>query len=344
MAVTMIAASPGSLGPVELRDLHILHWRGDHVAVPNSSTPSGDVPNFQIDTCQRRVTILASAADRESLRERLPSDGELQSFEGIEAYAFLLRFACGLESKLVGETEIFGQIKQAWREYAAAAGALRQQLDPLIQQLFQDTKEIRARFLSGLGSASYGSQVRRILGDCGRGGPTLLIGSGQLAQAVAPWVECSELWISNRTPKRALELATEVRERHPARPCKVPDGSAQAELLAWREARDVVLCVPADQERDGQRIAAWLAAQPRPGRIIHLGAGGSAEGQWAQVPGLTSLSALFEMLRTQLDQRQRHVQRARHACAEKALLRSLGGSANQAHGWEDLAAFAALSA
>src|SRR5271155_1564590 len=174
MAVTMIAACPGSLDSVEIRDLHILHWRGDHVAAPFCSTPPGEVANFQIDTCQRRVTILASAADREALRERLPSDGELQSFEGTEAYAFLLRFACGLESKLVGETEIFGQIKQAWRDYAAAASSLRQQLDPLIQQLFQDTKEIRARFLSGLGSASYGSQVRRGPGAFGGAGPAPL--------------------------------------------------------------------------------------------------------------------------------------------------------------------------
>jgi len=37
------------------------------------------------------------------------------------------------------------------------------------------------------------------------------------------------------------------------------------------------------------------------------------------------------------------VSRARRACAEKAVLRSLGPSATQAHGWEDLAAFATIS-
>ena len=40
-----------------------------------------------------------------------------------------------------------------------------------MQQLFQDAKEIRAQHLANLGSVSYGSQVRRLLGDQGNCGP-----------------------------------------------------------------------------------------------------------------------------------------------------------------------------
>ena len=256
---------------------------------------------------------------------------------------FLLRFACGLESRLVGETEIFGQIKESWREFAAVPGALSRELDSWVQRLFKDTKEVRAGQLSRLGSASYGSQVRRLLGGAATAGPTLLVGAGQLAQAVAPWLETCELLLWNRTPDRALELARLVQERNPQRVCQVLDGSAAAELQAWTRAGDVIMCVPADATRDAGRIAAWQARQPHGGRIVHLGLGESNHAHWTDVAGLTSLAALFDMLRTQSDQRGVQVARARRACAEKAVLRSLGPSATQAHGWEDLAAFATIS-
>ena len=68
-----------------------------------------------------------------------------------------------------------------------------------------------------------------------------------------------------------------------------------------------------------------------------------AQALWAGLPGLTSLDALFDMLKAHSDLRDRQVQRATRGCLEKAMLRTLGGNANQAHGWEDLAAFAALS-
>ena len=96
---------------------------------------------------------------------RFPADGALEHFAGTAAYAFLLRFACGLESKLVAETEIFGQIKQAWRDFSEASSGVARQLSPWMQLLFQDAKAIRAQYLANLGSASYGSQVRRLLGE-----------------------------------------------------------------------------------------------------------------------------------------------------------------------------------
>jgi hypothetical protein len=52
---------------------------------------------------------------------------------------------------------------------------------------------------------------------------------------------------------------------------------------------------------------------------------------------------LFEMLRVQTEQRSQQVARARRACGEKAVLRSLGNSATVPHGWEDLAAFATIA-
>jgi hypothetical protein len=55
-----------------------------------------------------------------------------------------------------------------------------------------------------------------------------------------------------------------------------------------------------------------------------------------------SLGALFEMLQAQSQQRRRQFERARRACQEKALLRSLGANSSHPHSWEDLAAFDSL--
>ena len=285
-------------------------------------------------------------------RLEFPADGAIETFEGVDAYAFLLRFACGLESKLVAETEIFGQIKQAWREFSECSPApsrpLARALSPWIQLLFQDAKAVRAQYLAKLGSASYGSQVRRLLGEDAKGGPTLLIGAGQLAQSVAPWLTGSQLWLWNRTSERAVELARELAKRDPARPVRViesggrSDGQSNEELAAWRAARNVIICVPADERMDRARVAAWHERSDRAGRVVHLGLPVDGAAPWNALPELVSLGALFEMLQAQSELRRRQIERARRACLEKALLRSLGANSSHPHSWEDLAAFHSL--
>lgn len=324
---------------MELRDLKVLNWRGARVTGAGALDTYSDLDIFPIDTCQRRVAVVNGSAMLALARREFPDDGALETFEGADAYSFLLRFAAGLESKLVAETEIFGQIKTAWRSFCDRGTPLACQLHPWIQLLFQDAKEIRSQHLAKLGSASYGSQARRLLGDEASGGPTLLVGAGQLAQSVAPWLPGSELWIWNRTRERAIELAREVAKRDPARPVRVIDSGSEAELAAWRFARNVVVCVPNDATGDAARVAAWGERLERGGRVIHLGLGVQGAAPWNELPELVSLGVLFEMLQAQSEQRRRQFERARRACQEKALLRSLSANSSHPHSWEDLAAF-----
>jgi hypothetical protein len=307
--------------------------------VPECSS-SSDL--FLIDTCQRRVAIVCGREARSIARQEFPADGAIEMFEGADAYAFMLRFACGLESKLVAETEIFGQIKQVWRQFSEHGSALARKLSPWIQLLFQDAKAVRAQYLAKLGSASYGSQVRRLLGEDAKGGPILLIGAGQLAQSVAPWLTGSELWLWNRTPERAAELSRELAKRDVMRPVRVMDGGHEAELAAWRSARNVILCVPPDANLDNARVAAWTGRADRAGRVVHLGLGADGSAPWNGLAELVSLGALFEMLQAQSELRRRQIERARRVCLEKALLRSLGANSSHPHSWEDLAAFHAF--
>jgi hypothetical protein len=328
---------------MDLRHLNVLQWRGVHLGSSTAAPMTGGGEDLLlIHTCQRRVAVLFGPAGLDAARAEFPADGALEHFEGTAAYAFLLRFCCGLESKLVAETEIFGQIKQAWREFSERGSPLGRQLSPWMQQLFQDAKEIRAQFLSHLGSVSYGSQVRRLLGEEADSGPTLLIGAGQLAQAVAPWLAGSELWLWNRTAARARELALELAKRQPARPVRVIEEGDAAELAAWRGARQVILCIPPELRADQARVDAWRVRHSLGGRIIHLGTGAEGVAPWKDLPEVVSLGALFDMLQAHSEVRRRQFERARAACLEKALLRGLGANSSHPHSWEDLAAFNAI--
>jgi Glutamyl-tRNAGlu reductase, N-terminal domain len=294
---------------------------------------------MHLNTCQRRVSIAASATAIDSTLDSMPSDGALQRLVGVDAYSFLLRLACGLESKMLAETQIFGQIKQAWQTYCKTHPSSGKQLSPVVQKLFQDTKDIRSRFLCNVGSSCYGSEVRRQLGATESAGPALLVGAGQLAQSVAPWIDCSELWICNRNSAAAHNLARQLRARYPERACRVLDNSLESEQSAWASASNIVVCVPVNSERDAVRVAAW-SARKAPGKLIHLGADARDVSSWSRLSGFTSLQEIFDRLQSQANQKQRQIQRASHACAEKALLLALSSHATHTHSWEDLAAFA----
>ncbi len=327
---------------MRLAELQVLHFEGAEGKPPPERLAQLRSEAWVIDTCQRTVVVTAGreSAARIMARGLLPAHS--QELSGTDAYAFLLSFACGLESRMAGETEVFGQIKASWREFCSPPSLLSRQLDHWVQHIYQDTKSIRAKHLSKLGSASYGSQVRRLLGTA-TGGPTLLLGAGQLALAVAPWLETGELLLWNRTADKAHELARRVRERHPQRSCRVLDDGSEAELEAWAQAGDVIVCVPPDPTRDAARIAAWRSRADRDGRIVHLGLGEVSGSAWDGVTGLVGLDSLYDMLRTQSDLRTLQLTRARRSCEEQALQCALGHGADSDHGWEDLAAFATIS-
>src|SRR5688572_32511029 len=99
-----------------------------------------------LGTCLREVRIAMRPA------RDLPSEAEADAagFErhaGAEAYRFLLQLACGLESEIAGETEILGQIKQAWRDYETSGAQDVVALRPWMQRLLQDAKEVRSEYV-----------------------------------------------------------------------------------------------------------------------------------------------------------------------------------------------------
>jgi len=299
-----------------------------------------------LGTCLREVRIAMRPA------RDLPSSAEadVAGFErhaGAEAYRFLLQLACGLESEIAGETEILGQIKQAWRDYESAGAPDAVALRPWMQRLLQDAKEIRSEYVVGLGSATYGSLVRRIFGGELRG-PTLLLGAGQLAETILPFLDTGEVLVWNRSRDRAQAMLARQRAAQTEGRVHLLDTTLEAEQAAWRRARDVILCIPADAQRDAERVRTWHHHSANDGRVLHLGIDGAVGTEWSSLPRLHTLRELFNLRDSQAAQRELLLARARRACRNKAQLARLddadgsrAGSSN--HGWEDLAVFQPFS-
>lgn len=299
-----------------------------------------------VGTCLREVRVGMQVPDDQPLEVEARAAGyELHT--GADAYLFLLQLACGLESEIAGETEILGQVKQSWREFEATGSDQARRLRPWIQRLLQDTKEVRSEHVVGLGSATYGSLVRRLLGGSSQG-PVLLLGAGQLAETILPFLDTGEVLVWNRSRARAEEMLARQRVAQTQGRVQLLESTIAAEDQAWRRARDVVICIPADAERDATRVQLWRQHGSRGGRVLHLGIDTAAGSAWSRVENLATLRDLFGLRDSQASHRQSLLARARKACLNKAQLARLddadgsrAGSSN--HGWEDLAVFQAFS-
>ncbi|OHE77471.1 MAG: glutamyl-tRNA reductase, partial [Verrucomicrobia bacterium RIFCSPLOWO2_12_FULL_64_8] len=133
------------------------------------------------------------------------------------AVRHLFRVTAGLDSMVLGETEITAQVKQAYQA-AHAAGTTGPVLNRLFQHALRAAKEVRSRTAIGQGRASVGSVVvslaQEVFGDRFHESEVLLWGAGKAAETTARHLMdrgAGQLWIVNRTAERAQELATVCR-------------------------------------------------------------------------------------------------------------------------------------
>jgi len=134
---------------------------------------------------------------------------------GAEAARHLCRVAAGLESQILGEPQILGQVREAAEE-ARAAGALGPVLDRLFTLAVVAGKRARTETPIGRGAGSIGQAAvqlaRSILGELA-GTRALVIGAGEMGRLVATsLVSYRPRWlgIANRTGDRAREVARDV--------------------------------------------------------------------------------------------------------------------------------------
>jgi glutamyl-tRNA reductase len=132
-------------------------------------------------------------------------------YEGAAAVRHLLSVAAGLDSLALGETEITGQIKNAY-EIARNAGLTGRVLNRLFQRAFQATKEIRTRTGIGRGAVSIKSSAVELIGKTDLSQQSIMIlGAGEMAESSVRLLVkkgAQSIFISNRSFDRALDLAT----------------------------------------------------------------------------------------------------------------------------------------
>ncbi|MCC6352512.1 MAG: glutamyl-tRNA reductase [Verrucomicrobiae bacterium] len=147
------------------------------------------------------------------LRRPSPHEiGQLRSLVGAEVVAHLFRVAAGLDSMVVGETEILGQVKQAYEE-SHRAGAACKVLHRLFQSAFRAAKEVRHRTEVTRGGVSVAAVAvelaEKIFGSLAAC-RVVLIGAGDTGEKTAKAMFSRGLRgavVTNRTFERAVELA-----------------------------------------------------------------------------------------------------------------------------------------
>jgi glutamyl-tRNA reductase len=147
--------------------------------------------------------------------ERASFSGALYHFNGRDAVRHLFRVGASLDSMVVGEPQILGQLKLAYAQ-AAEAATVGLVLHRAFHKSFQVAKRVRKATLIGHGSVSISSvavslagQIFDTLGDK----TAMLMGAGKMAELTARHLKAlgiESLLITSRTFDRAVALAREL--------------------------------------------------------------------------------------------------------------------------------------
>jgi glutamyl-tRNA reductase len=133
-----------------------------------------------------------------------------------DAARHLFAVASGLDSMVLGETEITGQIKTAY-EAARGANLTGRILNGVFQRAFQVVKAIRTQTQVGRGATSVGSVAvqlaEKILGEDFQSKTIMIIGAGKMGEACIRHLAkkgVRSIIVANRSLEHAAELAREV--------------------------------------------------------------------------------------------------------------------------------------
>ena len=175
-----------------------------------------------LSTCNR-VELLTEQENAPDLRGFLEEyfsvaprslEPHLYEFREREAVRHLFRVASSLDSMVVGEPQILGQVKQSY-SVAREVGALSTNLERLLQSAFAVAKKVRTETEIGSSSVSIASVAvdlaKRIFGSLHKK-QVLLVGAGKMAELAARHLiaqGADSLLIANRTPERAQKLAAD---------------------------------------------------------------------------------------------------------------------------------------
>ena len=132
-----------------------------------------------------------------------------------DAVRHLFAVASGLDSAVLGEHEILGQVRTSW-EVAADEGAVGPVLNPMFRHALEVGKRVRtetaiSRSITSVSQAAVAMAGERLGGLTGR--RVLVVGAGEMGEGMARALHgggVSEILVANRTWERAVEVATRL--------------------------------------------------------------------------------------------------------------------------------------
>jgi len=227
-----------------------------------------------ISTCNRTEALVIGrkgldlpAHVRAQLFRDLPNE-QVYAYADVHALIHLFRVAAGLDSLVIGESEILGQMKRGM-EAALANGTLGSVLKPLMQQALHVGKRVRSETEVGLGTLSVArvgvDMAERVFGRFGSV-RALIVGTGETGVLVARHLKAkgiADLVFANRNFEHAAQAAAEFGGR----------AFALTELRALTAKSDMlVACIEADTPTIGSECfdARSLRRRDRPLLVIDL--------------------------------------------------------------------------
>jgi glutamyl-tRNA reductase len=311
--------------PVEMREKLALP-ESDQLALLTKLSPSGEA--MLVSTCNRVELYLASD-DVPTTRERgrrvlVEIAGpevarHLYEHEGDQAALHLFRVAASLDSMVVGEPQILGQVKDAF-EAAQKAGAARGELSRACQAAFACAKRIRTETGIGRAAVSMASAAvelaRKIFGGLD-GRSMLVVGAGEMSAVAARQLASAgarQIVVANRSLAQAESLAREV------------GGVARRfeEMRALLVSADVVICSTASPRPIFTRENVSPALKPRRHRpllMIDLAVPRDVEPEVNELGGvyLYDVDDIQSVVATNAAQRAAEAARAEELVAEEII-------------------------
>src|SRR5215813_10196598 len=173
-----------------------------------------------LSTCNR-VEMLTSSQQGSDLRGFIrvyfgvspdALNSHIYEFKQREAVRHIFRVASSLDSMVVGESQILGQVKEAYA-IARGLGAVHSALEVLLSRAFAVAKRVRSETAIGSSSVSIAAVAvqlaEKIFGSL-ENKTVYLVGAGKMAELAARHLiahGAKNIIVSNRTHERAVELA-----------------------------------------------------------------------------------------------------------------------------------------
>jgi glutamyl-tRNA reductase len=281
-----------------------------------------------LSTCNR-VELLAcyegSAPDllnflQEFLRVDVPLvRPHVYEYREADAVRHLFRVAASLDSMVVGEPQILGQVKESYT-IARAAGAVQTHLERLLQSTFTVAKKVRSETQIGSSSVSIASVAvdlaKKIFGSLD-GKRILLVGAGKMSELAARHLMqqgAHSLLVANRT----FDRATRIAEQFQGRAVRFED------LYSTADQADIIITSTGSQHHIFRREHGQQFLHKRRNRpmfFIDIAVPRDVDPEMNRVDGvfLYDIDDLQSVAASHLADRTREAQRAEEIIAEEVL-------------------------